>query len=89
MGTLRLNGRQETFRKSAERFEGSGRGHRHPTFPNFANGSPRRASYARERKHQMTIRIDGDVIEWFKAQGKGYQTHMNAVLREYVKAQRK
>jgi uncharacterized protein (DUF4415 family) len=42
-----------------------------------------------ERKHQMTIRIDGDVIEWFKAQGKGYQTHMNAVLREYVKAQRK
>jgi uncharacterized protein (DUF4415 family) len=42
-----------------------------------------------ERKQQMTIRIDGDVIEWFKAQGKGYQTHMNAVLREYVKAHRK
>jgi uncharacterized protein (DUF4415 family) len=42
-----------------------------------------------ERKQQMTIRMDGDVIEWLKAQGKGYQTHMNAVLREYVKAHRK
>ncbi len=42
-----------------------------------------------ERKHQLTIRLDGDVVEWFKAQGKGYQTHINAVLREYVKAHRK
>ena len=42
-----------------------------------------------ERKHQLTIRLEGDVVEWFKSQGKGYQTHINAVLREYVKAHRK
>lgn len=42
-----------------------------------------------ERKQQMTIRLDADIVDWFKAQGKGYQTHMNAVLREYVKAHRK
>lgn len=38
---------------------------------------------------QMTVRFDSDVVEWFKARGRGYQTHMNAVLREYMKAQQK
>jgi uncharacterized protein (DUF4415 family) len=35
------------------------------------------------------LRIDADVLDWFKAQGRGFQTHMNAVLRAYVEAQRK
>jgi uncharacterized protein (DUF4415 family) len=40
-------------------------------------------------KHQLTVRFDLDVVEWFKAQGKGYQTRMNAVLRHYVESQKK
>ncbi len=40
-------------------------------------------------KRQVTVRLDADVIEWFKAQGAGYQTRMNAVLRSYVDAQKK
>ncbi len=40
-------------------------------------------------KQQLTIRIDDDVLEWFRATGKGYQTRMNAVLRRYVEHQRK
>jgi len=32
------------------------------------------------------LRIDNDVFEWFKKQGKGHLTHMNAVLRSYVEA---
>ncbi len=40
-------------------------------------------------KQQLTVRFDRDVIEWFKAQGAGYQTRMNAVLRSYVDAQKK
>jgi uncharacterized protein (DUF4415 family) len=40
-------------------------------------------------KQQLTVRFDSDVIAWFKAQGAGYQTRMNAVLRSYVDAQRK
>ena len=40
-------------------------------------------------KQQITVRFDRDVIEWFKAQGAGYQTRMNAVLRGYVDAQKK
>jgi uncharacterized protein (DUF4415 family) len=40
-------------------------------------------------KQQLTVRFDVDVVEWFKAQGAGYQTRMNAVLRSYVDAQKK
>jgi uncharacterized protein (DUF4415 family) len=35
-------------------------------------------------KKQLTIRLDEDVIDWFKSQGKGYQTRMNAVLRQFM-----
>src|SRR5688572_30161077 len=38
-------------------------------------------------KEQLTVRLDGDVIAWFKAQGPGYQTLMNDVLRGYVEAE--
>jgi uncharacterized protein (DUF4415 family) len=39
-------------------------------------------------KQQLTLRLDTDVVDWFKSQGRGYQTRMNAVLRSFVKAQR-
>ena len=39
-------------------------------------------------KRQTTIRFDADLLDWFKAQGKGYQTLMNAVLRAYYDAHR-
>ncbi|NOS90178.1 MAG: BrnA antitoxin family protein [Methylococcaceae bacterium] len=42
-----------------------------------------------ETKETVTIRLDSEVLKWFKAQGKGYQTRMNAVLCAYVKAQDK
>ncbi|MBM4285464.1 MAG: BrnA antitoxin family protein [Deltaproteobacteria bacterium] len=34
----------------------------------------------------MTIRLDRDVLAWFKAQGKGYQSRINSVLRAYKEA---
>lgn len=37
-------------------------------------------------KEQVTLRIDGDVLEWFRAQGRGYQTKINALLRAYMEA---
>ncbi len=39
-------------------------------------------------KQQLTVRFDADVVDWFKAQGAGYQTRMNAVLRSFVEAQK-
>jgi uncharacterized protein (DUF4415 family) len=40
----------------------------------------------RPGKKPVTVRLDADVLEWFKAQGKGHLTRMNAVLRAYMLA---
>jgi len=39
-------------------------------------------------KATVCIRLDQDVLEWFKSRGKGYQTRINALLRAYMEAQR-
>lgn len=39
-----------------------------------------------QRKVPITIRLDPDVLAWFKGLGKGYQTRINAVLRTYMEA---
>ena len=38
------------------------------------------------KKEQITLRVDSDVLRWFRSQGKGYQTKINAVLRAYIRA---
>lgn len=43
----------------------------------------------RRPKQATTIRIDADILEWFKSMGKGYQTKINAVLRAYKSAHSK
>jgi uncharacterized protein (DUF4415 family) len=39
-------------------------------------------------KAPVTLRLDNDIIAWFKHQGRGYQTRINAVLRAFVEAQK-
>ena len=39
-------------------------------------------------KTSVHLRLDSDVVEWFKATGKGHLTRMNAVLKAYVEAQK-
>ena len=39
-----------------------------------------------EPKEPISIRVDRDVLAWFREQGAGYQTRMNAVLRSYMEA---
>jgi uncharacterized protein (DUF4415 family) len=39
-------------------------------------------------KQIVTIRLDVDMLEWFKSAGPGYQTRINQVLREYMEANR-
>ena len=36
------------------------------------------------RKKQLTLRIDSDVLDWYRRQGKGYQSLMNRLLRAYM-----
>ncbi|NEO38330.1 MAG: BrnA antitoxin family protein [Moorea sp. SIOASIH] len=40
-------------------------------------------------KKAISIRLDSDIIDWFKSQGKGYQSSINNVLRTYVNHQLK
>ena len=40
-----------------------------------------------EAKTRITLRVDKEVLDFFRAEGQGYQTRINAVLRAYVKAQ--
>ena len=42
-----------------------------------------------QAKPSITIRLDPDVLDWFKSQGQDYQTRINAVLRRYVEAHKK
>jgi uncharacterized protein (DUF4415 family) len=38
------------------------------------------------KKEQITLRVDSDVLHWFRSQGKGYQTKINDLLRAYMNA---
>lgn len=40
-------------------------------------------------KTSLHLRVDHDVADWFRSQGKGHLTRMNAVLRAYYEANRK
>jgi uncharacterized protein (DUF4415 family) len=51
----------------------------------------RRGQFYRPVKRQLTLRLDADVVEWFRehapeGDGEGYQTRINRALREYVSA---
>jgi len=52
----------------------------------FAKAIVRRGLKPVPPKAQVTLRLDRDVLEWFKEQGRGYQTHINALLRAYMEA---
>ena len=50
----------------------------------------KRGLFYRPVKQQLTLRIDADVIAWFKSRtpkGQGYQTQMNTALRDHIKRQ--
>jgi len=36
----------------------------------------------------VTLRLDADLLDWFRAQGPGWQTRMNAVLRAWMQARK-
>lgn len=46
----------------------------------------RQALPAAPRKEAISLRLDADVLDWFRARGPGYQTRINAVLRAYKDA---
>ena len=51
-------------------------------------GSSPRAASSQPLKQIVTIRLDVDMLNWFKAAGPGYQTRINQILRDHMDAQR-
>lgn len=52
----------------------------------IVRGIVRKGLKVASAKASVSLRIDADVLEWFKSQGPGYQTRMNAVLRAFKDA---
>jgi uncharacterized protein (DUF4415 family) len=52
----------------------------------FAKAVVRRGLKPAPKKQRVTIRLDDDVLEWFRAQGEGYQIRINSLLRAYMEA---
>ena len=50
----------------------------------FARAVLRRNFKPIPRKKQLTLRVDSDVVDWYKKQGRGYQTRINTLLRAYM-----
>ena len=57
-----------------------------PPLAEIAREIARQGLPAAPRKAAISLRLDEDVLEWFRAQGPGYQTRINAVLRAYKEA---
>ena len=61
-----------------------------PLTDDFFKNAVRNPYYAKALKESLTIRLDADILDWFKRHakdGKGYQTDINKALRAYVMAQ--
>ena len=54
----------------------------------FAQAVVRRGLKPIPKKEQITLRVDSDVLRWFRSQGKGYQTKINDLLRAHMNAHR-
>ena len=55
---------------------------------NTDTGCTPRAASSLPLKQIVTIRLDVDMLNWFKAGGPGYQTRINQILRDHMEVQR-
>ena len=54
----------------------------------FRTGVRKSGKRSAEVKEAISIRLDKDVLEWFRARGRGYQSEVNALLRAYMQQHR-
>ena len=52
----------------------------------FARSVVKQGLKAAGSKSLLSLRVDSDVLSWFRSQGPGYQSRMNALLRAYMQA---
>ena len=69
--------------KKSERPSRSVEDHAEADIRHIVRGVVRRGLMPLPSKTSISLRVDQDVLEWFKAQGPGYQTRINIVLRAF------
>ena len=74
--------RTDWARLKSEKPEGSAE-HPEADIKHIVRGVVRRGLKPAASKASISLRVDQDVLEWFKAQGPGYQTRINSVLRAF------
>jgi uncharacterized protein (DUF4415 family) len=79
-------GRPHKLSKEAAARSGSDKGIDYSDIPDTTEFWRRIEPIMPEPKAQITLRVDKDVLDFFKRQGKRYQTRMHAVLKAYVQA---
>ena len=82
-------------RYSLSQIETKRRGGQDPTRPDAPEAAPLAKDFWKSArvvmppgKTSVHLRLDRDIVDWFRARGKGHLTRMNAVLRAYVEAQK-
>ncbi len=73
---------QETLNRMAAVSDDDGATDDMPELTDAQLAGMRRGAFYRPVKTQITARVDADVLAWLKSQGKGYQSRMNAILRD-------
>jgi len=61
----------------------------HEALPQVVRAFRRAKAAGRARKVQLTLRLDPDIIDFFRATGRGWQTRINAALRAHVERERR
>lgn len=90
-----MNRKSTTVKYSLSEIEDLRRRGKDPTRPDAPEAESlgeafwRSARVVAPGKTSVHLRLDKDVVEWFRARGKGHLTRMNAVLRAYVDAQKR
>lgn len=61
-----------------------------PIQPGYLNSAPQQTAKTNnnQQKQIVTIRLDVDMLDWFKSAGPGYQTRINQLLRDHMDAER-
>ncbi|MGA6986966.1 MAG: BrnA antitoxin family protein [Terriglobales bacterium] len=76
--------RRKVARSKITRLQASANGGQLP--PDVVRDWPK---YYKALKQPVTLRLDADVLAWFKRQGRGYQTRINRALRKVMAEERK
>jgi uncharacterized protein (DUF4415 family) len=83
VSSLKASGKSVTVSRSKRSYGKPSIEHPEADVKHIVKGIVRHGLKPIAPKLSISLRVDADVLEWFKSQGEGYQTRMNSVLRAF------